>query len=63
MRSILRFRVLPILFHRWAQCLICGRDELGRWFRELGLGFRERLSPGPEAGQKRSGAADGAVAE
>ena len=63
MRSILLFRVLPFLFHRWAQCLVCGRGKLGRWFRELGLGFREQPSPGPEAGRRRTGAAGEAVAE
>ena len=49
---------------------MCGRGELGLGFRELGLGIRElglgfweRLSPGPEARQKRSGATGEAVIE
>ena len=42
---------------------MCGRGELGSWFHELGLGFRERPSPGPEAGRKRSGAAGEEVAK
>ena len=42
---------------------MCGRGELRRWFHELGLGFRERSSPGPEAGRERSGAAGEEVAK
>ena len=42
---------------------MCGRGELGSWFHELGHVFRERPSPGPEAGRKRSGAAGEEVAK
>ena len=39
------------------------RGELGRWFRELGLGFQERPNPGSDAERNRNGAAGEAVAE
>ena len=39
------------------------RGELGRWFRELRLGFQERPNPGTDAERKRNGAAGEAVTE
>ena len=39
------------------------RGELRRWFRELGLGLRERPNPGSDAERKKNGAVGEAVAE
>ena len=39
------------------------RGEIGRWFRELSLGFQERPNPGSDTERKINGAAGEAVTE